>query len=260
MVNLSWRNERFKSENEVAGRFVGAYASTNDITGLATGTIEGFGVNAGLYGARKMESGLYLDYYMGAAAGRHKFGLNFVRPAGITTANGSYDYMALFLGSAISTETSLGAYQISPRLGFDAAWSPGGDAEVSVTRGGLEDFGDLSTGSLSGLRVFAELEFGDLLLQHPETLSFTPQLFCDRPIRDLENRCGMGAKLKLAHENLEDGSVYSILLSGEASESHEAYSLGIESSRPLLGGTVSGSGTLGADGAVSVLANYGLRF
>lgn len=260
MVNLSYRTERFKTQDHLAGRFVGIYATTNDVTGLATGTIEGFGLNAGLYGARRYNSGAYLDYYLGAAAGRHNFNLGFDRSGGVITANGHYTYVAAFAGAAVSGETMLGDYKLSPRAGFEGAWSPGGEADFDVSRGALEQIGSLSTGEVAGLRVFGELRFDDLLLSRPENLAVIPMIFCDRPIGGAVNECGLGLSMALSREDEDTGRSYGIEFSGERTKTSETIGLKLNYTQSLFGGALSGTTSVGRDGQMAVGANYVLDF
>jgi uncharacterized repeat protein (TIGR01451 family) len=260
MANLSYRTERFRTQNHLAGRFVGIYATTNDVTGLATGTIQGFGLSAGLYGARRYDSGLYLDYYLGAATGRHNFNLGFSRSAGVVMADGHYTYVAAFAGTAVSGEIMLGDYRLSPRAGFEGAWSPGGNAEYEASRGSIEQLGVLSTGEIAGLRIFGELSFNDVLLNRPEELAITPILFCDRPMGEDRNECGLGLSMALSHEDEDTGTSYGIELIGERTKIRETIGLQLSYTQPLFGGELSGTSSVGRDGQMAVGANYVLDF
>ena len=77
MVNLSARYERLMTEDSIYGGFIGGYRTKNAVTGLAKGEINGFGFNAGIYGANRFADGLFLDHYLGGAIGRHAFGPRF---------------------------------------------------------------------------------------------------------------------------------------------------------------------------------------
>ena len=260
MASLSYRSERFRTQDHLVGRFVGAYATHNDVTGLATGTIQGFGLNAGLYGARGYENGLYLDYYLGAAVGRHNFDLDFERVGGVITADGFYTYFAAFAGAAVSGETMLGDYKLMPRVGFEGAWSPGGDAEFDAGRGAVEQSGGLSTGEIAGLRLFGELRFDDVLPDRAEQLAITPMVFCDRPMGETHNACGAGLSFGLYGKNALSGEQYEIELSGEKTETSEMVGIRLNYGRPLLGGRLSGTGSVARSGGLSIGMNYALDF
>lgn len=217
-------------------------------------------MNAGLYGARRYDSGLYLDYYLGAAAGRHDFNLGFDRSGGAITAEGHYTYVAAFAGAAVSGETMLGNYKLSPRAGFEGAWSPGGEAEFEVSRGALEQIGSLSTGEVEGLRFFGKLRFDDLLISRPEKLAVTPMFFCDRPMGETVNECGLGLSMGLSREDEDTGKSYGIELMGERTKTRDTIGLQLNYRQTLFGGELSGTSSVGRDGQMSVGANYVLDF
>ena len=260
MANLSYRTERFRTQDHLVGRFVGVYATNNDVTGLATGSILGFGLNAGLYGARRYESGLYLDYYLGGAAGRHNFNLDFDRSGGVIAADGYYTYVAAFAGAAVSGETMLGNYKLLPRAGFEGAWSPGGEADFDASRGLIEQGGALSTGEVVGLRLFGELRFEDLLTEHVEQLAVTPMVFCDRPMGEAFNACGAGLSFSLSREDEDTGVRYGIELTGEKTRTSEMFGVQMNYSQPFLGGEVTGTSSVSRNGHIAVGANYALEF
>ena len=260
MANLSYRSEDFQTKDHLAGRFVGAYATNNDVTSLATGTIQGFGLNAGLYGARRYETGLYLDYYLGAAGGRHNFDLDFERIGGVVTADGFYTYVAAFAGAAVSGETMLGEYKLMPRAGFEGASSPGGDAEFEATRGAIEQSDSLSTGEIVGLRVFVEQRLDDVLPERSEKLAITPMVFCDRLMGETQNACGAGLSVDFSYENNVTGEQYGIELTGEKTKSSEMFGLQFNCSRPVFGGELSGTSSVSRNRQVSIGANYTLNF
>jgi hypothetical protein len=260
MTNLSFRRERLRTQDHLSGLFVGVYATTNDVTGLATGTIEGFGLNAGLYGARRFESGVYLDYYLGGATGRHNFNLGFDRSGGVITADGHYTYVAAFAGAAVSGEFMLGGYTLSPRAGFEGAWSPGGEAEFDVSRGLLQQSGELSTGEVVGLRAFGEVRFEDLLLDQIEELALTPMFFCDRPMGEDRNECGLGLSMALSREDEVTGRSYGIALTGERTKTRETIGLQLNYRLPLRVGDITATSLVSRNGHVALGMNYFVDF
>ena len=175
-------------------------------------------------------------------------------------ADGHYTYVAAFAGAAVSGETMLGDYKLSPRAGFEVAWSPGGEAEYEASRGSIEQIGALSTGEIAGLRVFGELSFNDLLLNRPEALAFTPMFFCDRPMGENRSECGFGLSLALTREDEETGLGYGIEVMGERTASRETIGLQLNYKQPLFGGELSGTSSVGRNGEMTVGANYVLDF
>ncbi|NVK07124.1 MAG: OmpA family protein, partial [Marivivens sp.] len=242
MFSLNYRVERFVNNDRVSGWFVGMYSAKDDITGLATGEINGFGLNGGIYGALRLQENLFADYYLGAAAGRHTFNLDFDRPLGTINVDGFYTYYALFAGGALSGEFDVSDYVIAPRVGVDLAWSPGGEADLTASRAGFEEAGSLSTGTVSGGRVFAEVSLVDLLVDQPEVLSFTPRVFCDRGIGSAETSCGFGATIEFSSENENTGETFGVALDIEGAEDSERYALTVNMGQPLFGGQLETSG------------------
>ena len=101
------------------GRFVEGYLSKSEVeTEDVTGTITGFGIHGGLFGARGTEGGLILSYYGSAAVGQHSFVLN----AG-SDVDGNYTYAGVFVSAAIGGERNLRAVSIKPRIGLDLAYA-----------------------------------------------------------------------------------------------------------------------------------------
>ena len=260
MVQLAYRRERFVAEDHLSGWFVGGYASSNDVTGLADGTIRGFGLNAGLYGAKRLESDLFLDYYLGAATGRHQFDLDFERTGGTINASGHYDYTAMFMGSALSGQTYLGDYPVSPRVGLDAAWSPGGSVEVEASLGTFADGGDLRLSPISGLKLFAELQFEDLLPGKPEVLMIAPRLLCERPIGQDGVDCGYGLNVSLSQQDDDAGNRYEVALTGEKTQARTTYGVTLSFAREIGDATLEGSAEVSQNRTVGLGMKYSLDF
>ncbi|WP_373049900.1 OmpA family protein, partial [Thalassovita aquimarina] len=260
MFNLTVRTEKFVTDDRVFGRFLGVYGSKSDITGLATGDIKGFGLNAGIYGANRFASGLFLDYYLSGAIGRHAFDLDFDRTGGVVHTEGNYRYFAAFGGAALSGQTQMGRLIVSPRAGLDLAWSPGGDVDVTATRGAIEDSGNLRIGRMSGARLFGEARIEDLLPGRAEVLAITPRIFCDKPIGGGENSCGYGAAIELSRENLGNGTSFSATLDGERSENHDSIGLVFEYAKSLSGGQLTGTTSVSSQGEIAITTQYKLEF
>ena len=260
MANLSFRREAFIGDDRVAGRFLGFYGSNNSVTGLAIGEITGLGLNAGVYGAQRFDSGLFVDYYLGAAAGYHQFDLEFDRSPSAITATGAYKYVAGFAGAALSGETTLGEMVLTPRIGVDVAASPGGDVAVTATQGALSDSADLQIAALSGARLFAELRLEDMLPNNPVRLTVSPRYFCDRPIGQSQTSCGAGGSIELSREENANGLAYNFSLEGEKSARHSSWAASIGYSQAMLGGTYSGSLSLGSGGSLGIGQEFRKEF
>jgi len=76
-LGYSVQRERFVSDTEVRGSFLGAYASRSNVSGKADGSIRGVGVNGGIFGAQDLAQGYLFDYYLGGSLSAHTFDLQF---------------------------------------------------------------------------------------------------------------------------------------------------------------------------------------
>ncbi|MFW2541359.1 Ig-like domain-containing protein [Primorskyibacter sp. 2E107] len=187
MLQFSRQSEKFLSETALHGFFWGGYYSRNAVEGLADGTINGFGLNGGVYGARTVAQGLFLDYYASAAVGTHRYDLTFDAAAGDIDATGSYDYAAVFGGIALSGVREYESFTMSPRVGLDLAHAWVSDASVSASQLGQTDTGRIDLPNFSGGRFFAEIEFGGLgtkdgaaqLGEMLTDMSLTPRVACE---------------------------------------------------------------------------------
>ena len=260
MFDVSIRRERFASDNHVSGRFIGAYGSNSTVTGLGEGSILGFGLNAGLYGAHRIGGSMYLDYYLGAAGGRHSFDLDFDRVGGGVNATGAYSYGAIFAGAAMSGEAEALGLTLVPRAGVNLAWSPGGSGTIRAVRGALSDAGDLTIPAVMGARVFAELTFDNLLAEGASELSFTPRILCDQAIGEDTGGCGYGASVEVSHETRTTGRSYALGLDVEHVGGSSQGSLSLRYAWPLGQGVIDGGLDVSTNGEASVQSKFKLEF
>ena len=195
-----------------------------------------------------------------APSGATHSALDFDRSGGVINAEGHYSYLAAFAGAALSGQTTIGRFTVSPRAGLDVAWSPGGQVDVTAARGALEDNDKLKTGAVSGTRFFGEARIEDLLPGSEEVLAITSKVFCDRPIGAGESACGYGGAIELSRDTGQNGATYSATLEGEASATHAALGLKLEYAKPLLGGEVKGNATVSDRGDIAVGSRYNLAF
>ncbi len=250
--NLSYRKEGFVTADTVRGYFLGIYASQSDVDSSATGTIDGMGVNAGLYGAQRLNSGLFLDYYLGAAAGLHRFDLDFEDSLGTIAASGDYLYLAGFGGAAISGELTFGDYTLSPRAGFDVAYSPGGDVDVETALLGVTQSGTLELEEMSGGAIFAELRTERTFDAGSGLIALTPRVACYQSLGSRDGDCGVGATLEIASIDAADDLSYAIEIGGERGASFTSGTIRAQVSRRI------GLGRFRAQSEVSM--NSGPRF
>ena len=260
MLNITRRQEWLLDNDRLRGYFFGAYASNNDITGLATGSIKGFGLTAGGYGAQRISGGSYIDYYLGASTGRHNFDLDFDRVDGAINADGHYDYLATFAGLSFSGETKVGDYKIVPRAGFEAAWSPGGQADYVASREAISDASSLDTGGVSGGRLYGEVRFDDLAPNEPYQLAFKPKLFCDQPLGGGDGICGMGASIELSSTAIDGKGLFTFEIEAEQTRDSRFWGLSFDYSLPVWAGELNIINTLSNQGKLAFGLNYERAF
>lgn len=199
LLQFSKQRERFLSESDLRGRFWGGYVSRTNVTGLADGSINGFGINGGLYGARELGDGLFLDYYAAAGLGHHRYKLDFEALPTRIRAKGSYDYAAAFAGAALSGQREYDSFLLTPRFGMDLAYASASDADVRASQLGQTDTGRIDIPDYNGGRIFAELEFASL----PGTTSedsptaqirtaIAPRFACEMSSFNSDLDCGFG--------------------------------------------------------------------
>jgi outer membrane protein OmpA-like peptidoglycan-associated protein len=260
MFNVSIRRERFTSDNHVSGRFVGAYGSSSTVTGLGEGTILGFGLNAGIYGANRIGREIYFDYYLGAAGGRHSFDLAFDRAGGGVTATGAYSYGAIFAGAALSGQTEALGLNLSPRAGINLAWSPGGSGTIRAVRGAVSDASDLTIPAVMGARIFAEVAFEKLLSENGMDLSFTPRVLCDQALGEETGGCGYGASVELSQTSESTGRTYALGVEVEKVGDRSQASLSLRYKWPLGKGVLDGGLDVSTSGEASVQSQFKVEF
>ena len=214
------------------GRFIEGYVTKYDVETVdVTGTIEGFGVHGGLYGARALPSGLTLSYYGSAAFGQHRFDLD---ASGAVT--GDYSYGGIFAGGSISGEVVRDTLTLKPRVGLELAYAKALDESISDPAIAL-DIEDAEY-----LRGYVDLGFVRPLDGGGE-FSFTPRLFCEINSGVTSNACGYG--LSIGYETAQDTqeAYWDMLLNFEAVDDRTNASLRIGRSKQLYGGAgVSKSG------------------
>ncbi|WP_165614962.1 OmpA family protein, partial [Yoonia tamlensis] len=259
-INLSYRREQYRGSESVFGYFVGLYGSRSEVTTLANGEIDGFGLNAGIYGAKRLEHDLFLDYYLGAAAGRHSFDLAFTRDFGVVNANGDYTYLAGFAGAAISGEFALGKAVVAPRVGFDYIYAPGADVDVIAELGGLTEAGGLELDAISGGRVFAEIRTDYLIQDGRANLWFNPRVSCYQSLGALDGVCGVGGAIGIESAGDNTALTYAVELDGEWGESYTMGSLSMSVAREMEVGVLSAQADMTTRGAFGLGAAYDVKF
>ncbi|CUH89335.1 hypothetical protein PH5382_03281 [Phaeobacter sp. CECT 5382] len=208
LLQFSRQRERFLSETDLRGNFLGGYLSRTNVTGLADGAITGMGVNGGIYGARELSDGVFLDYYAAGAFGHHRYDLDFAATPSVIRAEGSYDYAAAFAGAALSGQHQMDTLLVTPRVGVDLAYALASDADVTATQLAQSDTGRIDIPDYNGGRLFAEIEFSGFGSNTDPTnpnaissrMALAPRLACESSSYDTSSSSGCGFGLSFSRE------------------------------------------------------------
>lgn len=259
-LTLSYRRERLVDNDSLRGFFVGLYGSRSDVTNVATGEIDGFGVNAGLYGAEHLRDNLFVDAHIGVATGIHDFDLAFDDALGTIEATGDYQYIAAFFGAALSGEMVLEQVTIGPRVGFEYAYSPGGDVDVTAALAGLSESGSLDLDTVSGGSIFAEARIARVFNDSRSEFALTPRVACFQSLESFDDECSFGASLAFATLEATDELLYSVELSGERASSFSRASLTASVSKALGLGEISATAGVDSAGVQRLSGLFELQF
>lgn len=243
LVQFAWQRERFVSDAELSGYFLGGYFSRTDVRDLGEGTIDGFGVNGGLYGARSFAQGLFLDYYVAGAAGRHRFDIDFDAAAAPITADGQYSYLAGFAGVGVSGERAFDSFVMKPRVGLDLSYAKAGDADVTATQLGLSHDGVIDLDDFSGARATAEIRFESLgspggaeALAGMMRTAFTPRFVCELSSYDNGANCGVGLAFAWERTDAASGLTWGLEVDVEQIDDSRRFTFNIKRERPVGNG------------------------
>ncbi|MBM1344308.1 OmpA family protein [Ponticoccus sp. SC2-56] len=259
-ITLSYRREQYSGTESVFGYFAGVYGSQSDVTGLASGEVTGFGVNGGVYGAQRLHDAVFLDYYLGAAMGRHEFAMSFDRAVGTIDASGDYTYMAGFAGAAISGELDLGESTLTPRAGFDYIFAPSAEVDVLAELGTLSEIGSLDLDAISGGRLYSEIRSDHLLSDGMANLWINPRVSCFQSLGSLDGVCGFGGSIGIESVGDDDELSYALELSGDWGKDYAMGSLNLSTSRPIGNGSIDGDAGVDSDGNMTMGATVEFEF
>ncbi|MEY8880392.1 OmpA family protein [Donghicola sp. XS_ASV15] len=259
-LNLSFRRERFTDENSLRGWFFGVYGSQNDVSGLADGEIAGFGLNGGLYGADQLSNGLYLDYYLGAAAGRHEFDLAFDRSIGTIDADGHYTYFAGFAGIAVSGDLDFGTVTMTPRAGLEYAYSPEADVEVTTSLDDITQYGEFSLSEVSGGRAFVELRHEWSIWEGLGRFALAPRIACYEPLFEEALGCTYGGYIEVEQADTDSPLAYYARLDMERGESFNTGSFTAGISRRMRQTVLRADATVDAEGQTTLGGTVEMNF
>ncbi len=235
MLTFNHRREKLHDSDRLTGRYIGGYMTRTTVDTRAEGEINGFGLNAGLYGAMRPYQQLFLDYHLGAVAGKHSYDLDFARDLTIN-ATGDFTYLGVTGGVAVSGEIAAGDTIIAPRIGVDGFYTPQTTSDVTARSGPYTEEATLEIGSVSSGRMFIETRFSNDLAQAHDgkgmwegldaELALTLRAFCD-VFDELDTRCGFGAGLEYASDAKDKASQKKLTLGFDKSGDHMAARFGV---------------------------------
>jgi len=243
MASVVFMTEKMHSDTDLRGKFWGGYLSRNNVSTIADGTITGFGLNGGLYGARQLQDGLFLDYYAALAGGRHQFELIFANATADITAEGDYSYLAAFGGLALSSEKAFERFTLRPRVGVDLAYAKASAASVTATQLTQTDTGEVDVPSYQGVRGFAELvfAFGDDrdatdTFGPLRSYEFAPRLLCQNALDGAGHDCGFGVNVDYLWDAKEEGQRFGVTLDYEHVAESDALSVELRRETAIFDG------------------------
>ena len=259
-INLSYRREYYRGSESVFGYFGGLYGSYSDVTRLADGDVRGYGFNGGVYGANRLQNALFVDYYLGAAVGRHNFDLDFERDIGRIETSGDYTYVAGFVGAALSGDLDMGNAKLTPRVGFDYVYTPGANVDVNADLGNLSQFGSVDIDSISGGRLFAEIRTEHMIGEGDAMFYVTPRASCYQSLGALDGVCGFGGSIGIVTTAIDTGLTYAFEVDAEFGEDYRIGSLSISLARQFGLGSLTGDAGVGSEGDMTISGGYEVNF
>lgn len=270
MLNFGTARE-VQNDTSIDGRFVGGYVSLNSVTGQDMGgQITGVGANAGLYGARKLDSGLYLDTYAAAAVGYHSYDLLF---DSTINAQGDYSYIGVFAGAAVSGDIGYDNATLRPRAGLDLGYGAASRASVRAYDTAASETGFITLDPARGLRAYGEVGilFGEdaktqtdgqtgaqtdgaaTSLQVRRGFGMTPRVFCEDGFGARNAGCGYGFGIEFSETKPQDNVAWHMSMDVERIEDLTRGDVEITREREFWNGAGAWSTGIaaGADGGFS---------
>ncbi|SCM66179.1 DUF7507 domain-containing protein [Donghicola eburneus] len=255
MLTFNHRREKLHDSDRLSGRYIGGYVTRTTVDTLAEGEINGFGLNAGLYGASRPYQRLFFDYHLGAVAGKHSYDLDFARDQTIN-ATGDFTYFGVTGGVALSGKMKAGDTIIAPRIGLDGFYTPETSTDVTATSGPFTEDASLDIGSVSSGRLFVEARFSNDLTQAHDgqglwdgldaETAFTLRAFCDA-FDDMDTRCGAGAGFDFVKEKEDKTHLQKLMLNVDKSGDHVTARIGFGLERQFAKGAGTSSLNMRAD-------------
>lgn len=188
---VAW--EKTLGSNFLGGAYVGAEIGRTNLSNGFDGEIDTMGVNAGIYGAKRIADNVVIDGFANIARLSHDITLADEE----ISAKGRYDSTALQLGGAITGEHQLRSLTLAPQLAavHSISWTEDADMTADGASGTSDVILDGGTSKSTRLSATPEmiLPVGENGLAE---LSFAPRAICQVEKADNTTRgCGIGLGL-----------------------------------------------------------------
>ncbi|MDC0624328.1 BspA family leucine-rich repeat surface protein [Alphaproteobacteria bacterium] len=216
LLQVNQTRETKINKNKFRGIFFGAYSSDTDVNYSAAGKIEGKGFHSGIYETLKFNN-LHLNYYLSGSTGKHDFDFDILTgltPDSITT-KGDYGYYAALSGISVSGKKRYDDLIIYPRLFFDFAYAETDQLKVDFTaeQKNINQTGDLELNKLYGTKGTYEITFIYPIIFNnwDMELEITPRGFCQDPVGEIKETCGVGSNVAFNGINSKYGNINLLL-------------------------------------------------
>ena len=242
VLNVTFQRETMRTGHDLVGMLVGGYVSRSDVDGNASGHIDGYGGQGGLYGVRDLQNGLSLDYYAALGFGYHRFDLSFGDAGGGFDTKGNYGYAALLGGAAISGTVDFDSFSLTPRGGVDFGLAHASDPDVTIRDDIGNSHDELDLDNARGGRGHIETAFGfggrgaglTGTIRQP-LLEIAPRLFCEQNHAGNSSSCGVGGKVKIRYRQHENAGKFGVLIDFETIDEEERSAFELSYDLPVLG-------------------------
>ncbi len=228
-LNATARWEAWRSLDEIQGFAADVQTSNAHVDTEADGGIDSAAFHAGVYGARRYENGLYVDYFAFAGLGRTTFNLRFFPSSDPVAADGGHGLASLHGGLAVSGVSRSGAWSVTPRAGLSLSRAVATDAQVRVTQGELSEAGSVKVANVNLVRGFVE----PILVYEPSQgdrafvdgrfksrFEMAPHMRCDGDGQGDGIECGYGADVTYERQSRENDDRMGLTVSHAR---HDAY-------------------------------------
>lgn len=271
MFSIRRQWEHIVDDDELRGRYLGVDFNNSNIDNGAglSGSVKGFGISGGGYGAFTTDKELYVDYYFGGSAGIRDFNLDYADTIGAVTASGDYTYGALFAGAALSGEKDMTDYVVTPRVGFDVALARASDANIQAERLNLTGIGTIVIPDHRIGNIYAEaiFSFGDEkpeenVMQDYWAYHVSPRAFCEFTSRSNVSTCGFGGYIEAKLYRYEQETDLGFRLDVSGTRNSRSMSIELLEERVIFGGLGTVTSTMGSalNGAMNVSTTLEMQY